>query len=161
MTDVTFSIFIGVLSGVISATLIWITINLFSKVFIPWYQQSVYRGIDISGEWTSTKEYLGRVIVNQTIQVFQKGHLISGVLVSRNKIPSKGEDTTSFSIEGEVFDNYVDIEYKAADNKFIGRGSFLLKVKEGGDKLAGGLVAIDRFSSEVMISEEIEWKRKV
>lgn len=161
MIDITITIFIGVLSGVMTSALIWTTVKLFDKIVIPWYQQSVYRGIDISGEWTSNKEYLGKVMVDQTIQISQKGHRITGTLISRNKIPSKGEDTTSFSIEGEIFDNYVDIEYKTTDKKFIGRGSFLLKVKEGGEKLTGGLVAIDRFSTEIMTSQEIEWKRKI
>ena len=111
MKDITITIFIGVLSGVMTTALIWITLKLFDKVVIPWYQQSVYRGIDISGEWSSNKEYLGKVMVDQTIQITQKGHRINGTLISRNKIPSKGEDTTSFSIEGEIFDNYVDLEY--------------------------------------------------
>jgi hypothetical protein len=161
MTDITITIFIGVLSGVMTSGLIWTAVKIFNKIIIPWYQQSIYRGIDISGEWTSKKEYLGKVMVDQTIQISQKGHRISGSLISRNKIPSKGEDTTSFFIEGEIFDNYVDIEYKTTDKKFIGRGSFLLKVKEGGEKLAGGLVAIDRFSTDIMTSQEIEWKRKI
>lgn len=161
MTNITITIFMGVLSGVFTAALIWVAMSLFNKIVIPWYQQRVYRGIDISGEWTSNKEYLGKIKVDQSIQISQKGHRIKGVLISRNKIPNRGNDTTSFSIDGEVFNNYVYIVYKTTDKRYIGRGSFLLKVKEGGDKLWGGLIAIDRFSAKVMTSEDIEWKRKV
>lgn len=78
---------------------------------------TIYRGIDISGEWISTQEYSGNVIADQTIQLKQKGHKITGTLISRNKIPSKGEDTTSFKLLGEIFDNYVDIEYQVDDQK--------------------------------------------
>lgn len=160
MTENVITIFIGVFTGILTAILIWTFVKLVKNVFIPWYQQTIYRGIDISGRWTSKHEYLGNVIVDQTIQLEQKGHKIKGTLISKNKIPSKGEDITSFKIVGEIFDNYVDIEYKIEDTKYIGRGSFLLKVKDGGEKLIGGLVAIDRFSTEIITSNKLEWKRK-
>lgn len=160
MTETIITIFIGVFTGILTTILIWLFINLFRNVFIPWYQQTIYRGIDISGNWTSKHEYLGNVVVEQLITLKQKGHTIKGSLISRNKIPSKGEDITSFKISGEIFDNYVDIEYKAEDKKYLGRGSLLLKVKGGGIKLIGGLVAIDRFSTEVMTTNNLEWVRK-
>lgn len=85
----------------------------------------------------------------------QKGHKLTGSLTSKNYIPSKGENTATFTITGEIFDNYVDIEYQVDNKKFIGRGSILLRVKEGGAKLEGCLVAIDRFSSEIMTSTNV------
>jgi hypothetical protein len=160
MTDMIFTIFIGVFSGIITSIFIWISVQIFKKLIIPWYQQTIYRGIDVSGEWTSTQEYSGKVLAEQTIILKQKGHKITGTLISRNDIPSKGQDTTSFILNGEIFDNYVDLEYQIKDKKLLGRGSQLLKVKDGGQKLEGGLVAIDRFSTEVMVSKNVEWKRK-
>ena len=160
MTETVITIFIGVFSGILTSVLIWITVRVFKDILVPWYQTTIYRGIDISGEWVSTQEYAGNVLAEQTIQLKQKGHKISGTLISRNKIPSKGEDTTTFKLLGEIFDNYVDIEYQIDDQKLIGRGSQLLKVKDGGEKLEGGLVAIDRFSTEIMVSKNVEWKRK-
>ncbi|MBC8146982.1 MAG: hypothetical protein H8E98_03220 [Bacteroidetes bacterium] len=135
MIDTISTIFIGVFSGIITSILIWICIQMFKKILIPWYQQTIYRGINVSGEWISKQEYSGNVLAEQTISLNQKGHLIKGTLISRNKIPNKGEDTTTFKINGEIFDNYVDIEYQINDKKLIGRGSQLLKVKDGGEKL--------------------------
>lgn len=160
MTDTIITITIGVFSGIITSATIWFSIQIFKKIIVPWYQQSIYRGIDISGDWVSSQNYAGGVSVEQIIQIKQKGHRLSGTLISQNKIPNIGEDTTAFTLDGEIFDNYVDIEYQINDNKSIGRGSQLLKVKEGGVKLEGGLIAIDRISSEIMTSENIQWKRK-
>ena len=160
MNDITLNIVIGIFTGIITSLMIWISIEVFKKILIPWYQKSIFRGINISGEWTAKHTFLGNVVTEQNLELKQNGHKIKGTLISRNKIPSKGEDTTSFSIVGEIFDNYVDLEYKINDNKYIGRGSLLLRVKEGGAKLEGGLVAIDRFTTDIMTSDNISWERK-
>ena len=160
ITETIITIFIGVFSGVLTSILIWLGVRIFIDILIPWYQTTIYRGIDISGEWNSIQYYPGNVIVEQTIQLIQKGHKIKGTLISRNKIPNKGEDTTTFQLLGEIFDNYVDIEYKIEDQKLISRGSQLLKVKDGGGKLEGGLIAIDRFTTEIMVSMNVEWQRR-
>jgi hypothetical protein len=160
MNEMALTVFIGVFSGILTAIFIWGSIQVFNKIITPWYQQTIYRGINISGSWAAKYEFLGNVIVEQSIEIKQKGHLISGAIVSRNKIPSKGEDLTTFIIKGEIFDNYVDVEYRINDKKYIGRGSLLLKVKDGGEKLIGALIAIDRFSTEIMTAEEVMWNRK-
>lgn len=160
MTDSIITIFIGVFSGIITSGLIWVSIQIYNKIIVPWYQQSIYRGIDISGEWISSQSHVGGVSIEQVIQIKQKGHRLSGTLISQNNIPSLGQEITSFKLDGEIFDNYVDIEYQINDKKLIGRGSQLLKVKEGGVKLEGGLIAIDRISTEIMTSNNIEWVRK-
>lgn len=160
MNDITLNIIIGIVTGIFTSLLIWVSIQVFKNILIPWYQKTIYRGIDISGEWIGKHEFLGNVVVEQNLEINQNGHIISGTLISRNKVPSKEEDTTSFGITGEIFDNYVDIEYKINDKKYIGRGSLLLRVKEGGSKLVGGLVAIDRFTTDIITSDNVSWERK-
>lgn len=159
MTELTLNIFIGVFSGILTSIVIWGAVQFFKNLFIPWYQQSIYRGIDISGEWISNSEFSGGVVVEQTIQVKQSGHKIHGTIISKSRVPSKGESIGYFNFVGEIFDNYVDIEYTIRDKKYVSRGSILLKVRDGGDNLAGGLVAIDRQTSDIMVSLNIIWKR--
>ena len=45
------SIFIGVLSGVITACLLFVIGKIWIKILIPWYQRIKYQGVDISGRW--------------------------------------------------------------------------------------------------------------
>ena len=161
MTQNILSIFIGVLSGILTSIIIWLIVRTFRKIIIPWYQENIYRGIDISGEWKSHQEYAGKVKVDQIIQIKQKGHRIKGTLVSRNHMPSQGEDVSSFIISGEIFDNYVDIEYKVENKKLIGRGSHLLRVVDGGKNMKGGLVAIDRLSGGIITTDSVIWKREI
>lgn len=159
MTDTQFAILTGVVSGILTSIIVWLCIQFFQKVVIPWYQNSVYRGIDIAGNWISKFTFRGGVEVDQTIELKQKGHKLSGAFTSRHKVPSKGDETVTLTLRGEIFDNYVDIEYQNNDKRFIGRGSMLLKVKDGGAKLVGSLVAIDRFTAEIITSEVI-WTRQ-
>lgn len=160
MSEVVTTIFIGVFSGVVASVIIWVAIGVFKSILIPWYQQIVYRGINISGDWVSEQRYSGNICVRQSINITQRGHKITGSLISQNSIPGKGIDVTFFNLVGEMFDNYVDIEYKINDKRFIGRGVLLLKVKFGGTNLEGGLVAIDRFTSEIISIGDVIWKRE-
>ena len=159
MTDTQFAILIGVVSGILASIIIFICAQFFYKIIIPWYQNAIYRGIDISGDWTAKYNFSGGVEVEQTIELKQKGHKITGTFSSRSSVPSTGISTSTFTLVGEIFDNYVDIEYRKNDKRFIGRGSILFKVKEGGAKLQGNLVAIDKYSTEIMTGEAI-WNRK-
>ena len=96
----------------LTSIVIWGSVQFFKRMFIPWYQQSIYRGIDISGEWISNSEFTGGVLVEQTIQIKQSGHKIQGTMISKSRVPTKGENIGYFNFVGEIFDNYVDIEYK-------------------------------------------------
>ncbi len=160
MNNIILTIFIGVLSGILTSILIWIAIKTVRNILIPWYQQTIYRGINISGIWTAKHEFVGGVVSTQILEISQKGHSIKGTLISNNKSKSREEETAYYFISGEIFDNFVDIEYNIRDKKYIGRGSLLLKVKNGGDTLEGGVVAIERFSTEVISVENLKWIRK-
>jgi hypothetical protein len=156
--DIITNIFIGVFAGIITSLLIWIIIVIIRRLVIPWYQQFVYRGIDLSGEWKSKHEYGRGTKVDQMIGIEQKGHKISGTIISYNCVDKK-EYTSHYTITGEIFDNYVDLEYKIKDKKFIGRGSMLLKVIEGGEKLKGGLIAVERYNHTIVTFNDIVWER--
>lgn len=160
MTETIVSIFIGVFTGVVASILIWIVVKTFNKIIVPWYQNSIYRGINLSGNWIATHNFPGEVNVEQEIILQEKGHKITGSLVSQNYVKQKLKTTTSYSLVGEIFDNYIDVEYKNKDKRLMGRGSQLLKVKDGGKSLEGGLVVIDVYSTEVIVSGSIKWKRK-
>ncbi|OQY72396.1 MAG: hypothetical protein B6D44_10240 [Ignavibacteriales bacterium UTCHB2] len=160
MYELTTSIFIGVFSGIITAIIIWLFVQLFNKLLIPWYQQYIYRGINLTGHWERNIEYTGQIILKQSIALQQKGHNLIGSLISSTKFPNNIEETASYLLSGEVFDNYVDIEYQITDKSKIGRGSILLKVKIGGDVLEGCQVSIDRRTTDIILSDNVTWTRK-
>ena len=105
--------------------------------------------------WSSDNTISGGVRCKLTIELKQKGHKIKGTLTSLNSIPNEVEQLNTFLIAGDAFDNYVDLEYRSDNKKTIGRGSLLFKIKDGGSKLEGSLVAIDRYTMNIMSSNNI------
>lgn len=154
------SIFIGVLSGLLTAILIFALSKFIKKVLIPWYQNVVFRGLDVSGNWISEFSFNNQVISEQVLELEQKGHWLNGQMSSTYKLRNPNI-TVSFSIEGEIFDNYVFLRYKPTNKKHLGGGSVMLKIVEGGAIMEGGLVAIDRFSSNIIVSQNSKWKREI
>ena len=160
MGEIISSIFIGVFSGIFTSLVIWIFIQISKRIIIPWYQQNIYRGIDLTGQWNSKQLYPEGISAEQSIELIQKGHLISGSLMATTKFPNNSEETNSYTIRGETFDNYLDVEYRITDKSKIGRGSLLLKVKRGGNVLEGALISIDRISTEIITQPITQWNRK-
>jgi hypothetical protein len=56
-TEIILNIFISVFAGVLTSALIYVGVLFFNRVIVPWYQSKVYRGLDISGEWTENHNY--------------------------------------------------------------------------------------------------------
>lgn len=156
--SITESIFVGVFSGVLTTIIIFLFSKFIKSIAIPWYQNAVFKGLDVSGNWNNEFNFNGDVLAEQTLELEQKGHLLTGQMSSTYK-KKKPSVTVSFKIEGEIFDNYIFLRYKPTDKKHLGGGSIMLKIVEGGSKLEGGLVAIDRFTSDIMVSKNSDWSR--
>lgn len=164
MVSVSLSILIGVLSGVLASSLIWIISQLFNKVFIPWYQNLIYKGMIVSGTWESQYHTRSRGGIKKTIDyelsitLNQKGHNIDGLFSARKK--DEGNiSTRNYKIQGIIFDNYLIVTYLPSDRKFTGGGSFVLKVINGGNQLEGGISFIDQKTTNVFTDENILWNR--
>ncbi len=135
--NISFSIVIGVISGVLTTMLIFFIGFVFKKFLIPWYQSITYRGLDISGQWEyEMKHSNGSDAV--TMNLRQKGHNITG----KDKaivIDNKGKHTKgmAFKIRGLFFDGYL-IAYLISENrKERGCGSLTLQVIKAGLKMEG------------------------
>jgi len=49
--SITDSIFIVVISDILTNALLFIVVPIFKKFVIPWYQSLIYRGTDINDNW--------------------------------------------------------------------------------------------------------------
>ena len=45
------SIIVGIVSGLITGSLLFLLGQLFRKAFIPWYREFIYDGILVGGTW--------------------------------------------------------------------------------------------------------------
>jgi hypothetical protein len=165
-----FSILIGVISGVFTSLLIWFIKTITVKILIPWYQIKIYRGVDLSGDWKGYKHINSEISDQDEItdikvrdnilyklSINQTGHKLNGVLNIENKFPEEIIITTN-NIIGEVQDHYVKIHYEKNNKNQIGFGTFLLKIQGSGDFFIGHVALMD--GNGVISSYPVVFSRK-
>ncbi|EGR0027841.1 hypothetical protein FT122_23465 [Vibrio alginolyticus] len=83
------TLFWGAVSGVIATGFLWLCGIVLYKVLLPWYQEKVYKGVDLAGRWTYETEENGATYTYQ-IDLEQSAHNISGQV----SLPSHNQMTT-------------------------------------------------------------------
>lgn len=161
--NVSYSIIIGVVSGVITSALIWVAVNFFRTKILPWYQAISYQGVKISGEWVGFYQQATSVRTNSddpdyNIQITQKGHQIHGEM-TRNKNQDGTREPKIFTFVGLFKDGNLVFSYKPKDSTRLGLGSYVLKLTDDGRKLHGRSLYITSNGGDVAQFEVI-WKRK-
>ena len=129
-------IFIGVFSGILTSAFIFLIVQLFYKVLLPWYQQVIYNGIDISGEWHSTVTPFPQDI---KIEITQQASQISGLATYVNHPENKGaiEQIRTFRFDGCIIDRFVQLTLHHTDKSRIGVITYLLQVVGDGRSIEG------------------------
>lgn len=137
------SVLLGVVSGIVTAILIGLATLLFKHILIPWFQQLVYQGVNVGGNWHHKAEFQLSATTTQQFEVFldieQQAHKVTGNFHVRNVVGGT-EYTNYYKLKGVVKDNYLQFTYTAQRSDRTGLGSFLLRVAHGGTKLIGSAI---------------------
>jgi hypothetical protein len=129
------SLYIGIVSGILTSALIYLVVSVFEKIIIPWYQEIIYHGTDISGEWEATGENIGQTGV---FNIEQKAHKIKGTatwVTNDSAYPIEG--IRIFNIGGEISERFVTLILKHKDKRRLGIGSYLIQVVGDGRVMEG------------------------
>jgi hypothetical protein len=158
------SIILGVISGVLTTSLVYLVVNIFNKIIIPWYKGIMYNGLDISGSWKEIHNYKNVMIQESTINVKQKAHQIKGeiILVKKGLDDDDDEELLEakvFKFQGEFYDGFLNVSCWNKNKKQIGLHNYLLKVSLDGGMLNGSKTWFD-ILSEKFENANITWKRK-
>ncbi|CNF49412.1 MULTISPECIES: hypothetical protein [Yersinia] len=149
-------IIIGVFSGVVTTSLIFLIKILFTKWLIPFYEQVMYRGAIIDGEWfTSAKEkfeingVMGETITTVYLNIKQKAHKISGNL-QLNGLRDGLENRLIYTIEGNYIDGYANFTCLCVNRNISSVGVMLLKNKSIGSRLEGSISFREGFNDSIL-----------
>lgn len=138
MLTVSGSIFLGVISGVLTSFVIWVAFKIFSKMVLPWYQSIIYQGLKISGTWiglyTENTSLSTIDDPDYLIYINQKGHFVEGSII-RNKNPNGERSTKEFIFSGLFRDGNLVITYKPKDDARLGLGAYVMMLTDDGRKL--------------------------
>ncbi|MEZ0174119.1 MAG: hypothetical protein AB9Q20_07375 [Candidatus Reddybacter sp.] len=135
--DIYKTVIIGVFSGVLTSAFIFLCINIFNKILIPWYRSMIYSGIDISGEWKETVVHEGATDIS-TYQLNQKERAVYGTktIVKQYKTKDKCE-TKVLKLEGNFIDGHLLLTATSKSKKIQSLSTYLLKIGKGGSALIG------------------------
>lgn len=107
------TIILGIPSGIFSAFFIWLFFVIYQKQVKPWFQDLVYRGVEIEGVWQSEEQsdngggVGGSPIVNSILSIsLQQGHTIKGTF-SQQFESSSGKRFGAYKAEGQIIDGIV------------------------------------------------------
>ncbi|HYC34131.1 MAG TPA: hypothetical protein VEC13_00180 [Candidatus Paceibacterota bacterium] len=161
------SIFIGIISGIITSIILGVVSKFFKRVILPWFQKFVYSGVNVSGNWIYSIEESISATEKRNIEISldltQNAHEISGHFRSKNNYTDKQEYINYYNLKGLVKDNFLLFSYSAQRSDRTGIGSFLLRVAKGGTQLIGSAVYVADASPddhEVTERRNMIFKRK-
>ena len=148
------NIWIGIISGIISAVICVALYNLYKKVLIPFFERMVYKDIDISGKW-KTKMILNDEKYEETAKIIQKAHRIKGII--NFKIVDGKEEIYKF--KGEFKNLISTAEYWKPYKSDRDRGTFTLEAKNNG-LILEGFGSIYQDSKDKVVKIEYQWEKQ-
>jgi len=154
------AILYGVVSGVLTSALLVALSRLFSLIILPGYQNLVYRGIRIAGEWEIRTEGLTQII---RLKISQKAYILEGevAVLSKDATSQKNyEDLRTFALKGGIQDRFVELSLRHSDHSRLGAGTLLLEVI-GDGRVMKGAYAFYSVSNNKIISLEVEARRSI
>lgn len=127
----------GVVSGAISALLIFVARTLVLKHFLPWYFDHVYHGIRLDGTWFASPFQMSQDLQMNISQT--AGKIRGEAQFARRPEESEWgiEDVRKFSVEGRIQDRYLTLTFSHDNRQRIGVISMLLEPICDGRELNG------------------------
>ena len=131
------SIFLGVISGVLAATTVYIIKEFWFKILLPWHQGIRYGGADISGSWfADSKNNLENMRSIYSVVLKQSAHTVTGSM----QFTYESEDrkfNIDYTLSGEYWEGYLNLTCRSKDRKIYSHGSMFLKLINNGSGLLG------------------------
>jgi hypothetical protein len=143
------SIIIGVVSGLITGSLVFLLSQIIRKIIIPWYQEFIYSGIIVSGTWevnTLEQKHHRKII----IELKQQAHKLTGIsthIAQDEAVP--GDQIRTYILQGKIHNRFVSLTGESVDSKRLGAVSFLLEIVGDGQVMEGHGSAYSTVTSQI------------
>ncbi|KHE67972.1 MULTISPECIES: hypothetical protein [Capnocytophaga] len=135
-----YNLFLGIISGIVTAFLLWFFKSLWGEKLIPFLKKISYSGYIVAGTW-----YEDDGIDKSTIYLKQVGQEIKGTIIITK--PLLGE-TKNFFCKGIIRGSVISIMTFNSDRTQIGAQSYILFVKTDGKVLNGSKIYYNIFPSD-------------
>jgi len=133
MQDFYYSLFIGVVGGLVATSLTVAFRNYWIKVLIPWYEERVYKDAKIEGVWKSAKVRTDQSKNVMLMNIRRVSHFVSGDITFIEGL----DQGLTYKFTGEFRNLILTINYASINSSNIDRGTLTLMLIENGKKLKG------------------------
>ena len=158
--SITESIILGVFTGVVTSAALVIIGQIFYKIFIPWYQSIIYKGINISGEWTYEMNFDSGNKSHFFAKIYQKaGYIECTITEAKTVANSNKTEARVFKYKGKLVDRLLTLTGRDTSERNFGVYTFLLEIK-GGGKTMEGFTSRYCLTDHIIKGTEIVWVRK-
>ena len=155
----------GVVAGILTSAVLLVVSRLVEKVVIPWYQDLVYKGIDLRGKWLAQETYSSGISYHYSLLLKQNAHNVRGSMTisKMNSQPGApggqlGDYVQSFTVRGTTWEGFLTINMTSDDRRSLSFATSLLQVRNRGQALVGHM-AYRSSQVDQVGSEEITWTR--
>ena len=128
------NIVIGVISGLLTASVLLMLKSLLQNTAIPWYRTLLYKGIKIDGAWYQFSNEQ-KVLLELT----QQCESLSGkaTILDLSQDDEHYDNLKTYDIQGYISERFLVLNYTHTDQKRIGHISELLQVDGDGAIISG------------------------
>jgi hypothetical protein len=148
-------IFLGVISGVLTALLLFFAVWAFNSGISPWYQKFIYKGVDIAGAWSCKKEVAAGITFTWHMNLKQSAHRVTGEMVIIKRATDGREDVAQLSLKGELWEGFLNATLRSKDRTRLSFGSMLCKVTGGGRSITGKYIYRNLANDEIAEQETV------
>lgn len=154
------SIILGVVSGILTSVVLELLTGFVRKVLIPWYRQLIYKGIDISGDWYSSKTNPSGNVQETVMSIKQRADKVTcSMTIAKKNQKTNQTEIKTFDFLGGIQDRFVSISGKNVDKQALGIHSELLEIVGDGKIMQGQSIWYSVTNKEIQAGE-ILWTRK-
>ena len=131
------SLIIGIVSSLVATAAFIAMSEFFRRVVLPWYEDKIYRGVRIDGEWR-LKSMGGKVFGAQddksvsSFTLHQKGEKITGEYMHKGDDDEKPE---VYLVVGFIRDGYLSVLTEPKSRRSIDAGVGLYHIRYNDSKL--------------------------
>ncbi len=143
------TILYGVIAGIFTSFIIFLLVQIFNKIIIPWYKSTIYSGLSIDGVWEDEHEHAGASDVAK-LAITQNGQFLKGLMTIVKYDKETGvTEVKNFVLTGSFHDGHLTLSGNNANPKYRGHVIYLLKVSNGGKTLDGIMSWVDSGSDKI------------
>lgn len=155
------TIVLGVVSGIFTSAFIFLCVNVFNKILIPWYRSIIYSGIDLSGSWEEIIEH-SNAIDQGKIELSQKDRTVTGIQTIVKTIkPGSEVQTKILAITGHFQDGHLLLTANNTSRKIQSLNTYLLRIEKGGAALIGQSSWVDANTGEICSRDAVLYRLNV